>query len=81
MYSGYCHVNFTNGFVEEIKRQKKQELARLRKYRKKNSRNSELKKVKRQVKLEYKKKGVRINIAFEISGLFLEKFLDILCSI
>ena len=68
-------------FLKRLDKKKKKELSELKKLRKKNSRNINLKSQKRQLKINFKKKGANINFVFDITSSVLTTFWDILTSI
>ncbi len=66
---------------ERLNKQKKKELDLLKKFRKKKSKNLKLKNQRRQVKLNFEKKGFKVDITFDITEYVLENFLNILALI
>ena len=67
-----------NKAEKKLSKQKERELEQLRKYRKKKSRNLNLKNQRRQIKLEFEKKGAKVSIKMEITEYVIEIIFSIL---
>ncbi len=67
--------------LKRLDKRKKNELNKLKTFKKKKSKNIKFKKTTRQIKLNFEKKGFKINLTFDITEYVLENFLNILASL